>query len=125
MSFKQTKDSTKIGGSVKTDKVNTSTTSHDQSHGSWEFFKDIRGLVTRPLNQQISIPSTAFTPDFSLPTKAILVNIIKAKEVLTIIRNKVKQLSNAMDKDNSDALKQKEIVRINIVNAYKKFKEEQ
>lgn len=119
----KTKDSFTVSGNVNAKKSESSTSSTDTFHGPWEFFKDVIGLVTRPLNQQICIPSTAFTPDFSLPTKAILVNIIKAKDTLTTINNKIKQISNSFDKDHSDVLKQKEIVKINIVRSYKKYKQ--
>lgn len=122
MAILKSKDYTTMDGNVNAKKTDSATSSSGTIHGPWEFFNEIKGLVTRPLNQQICIPSTAFTPDFSLPTKSILVNIIKAKDILLTIKNKIKQISDAADKDNSDRLKQKEIVRINIVNAYNKFK---
>lgn len=125
MSIKYTKGSFKVDGDIEVKDTNTANTNTDNFNGSWEFFKNTFGIITDFMNKQIMIPSTAFTPDFPLPTKAILLNIVKAKEALTIIKNKVKQLSNAMDKDNSSTLKQKQIVKINIVNAYNKYKESQ
>lgn len=115
-------------GSLKTDTnltgkaVNTPTANVDSSKGSWEFFKDILGIVTRPINQQIQIPSTAFTPDFSLPTKAILLNILKAKDVLSLIKNKLTNISSVFSKDHSNTLKQQKILKMNIGYSYKKFK---
>lgn len=116
------------GSSLKTDtnltgnSVNTPTSNVDTSKGSWEFFKDILGIVTRPINQQIQIPSTAFTPDFALPTKAILLDIIKAKDMLKDIKNIISDVSNNFGNDNSNILKQKQMLKMSIGYAYKLFK---
>lgn len=121
MSIKQTSDTMKVGGNINVKTANSSTTSTSTVHGPWEFFKYALGFVTKPLNHQINIPSTAFTPALSLPTKAIFVNILKAKDTLLTIKNKIKAISDTVDEDHSDRLKQKQIVKINIVNAYNKY----
>lgn len=121
MPILKTNDSTTFEGSTNSQKSESATSRTDTWHGPWEFFKDVIGLRTRPINQQIGLASTAFTPDLSLPTKAIFVNIMKAKDTLLTIKNKIKSISDTIDRDNSDRLKQKQIVKINIVNAYNKY----
>lgn len=54
---------------VKSETVNSNVSKSQTQHKSWEFFKNIQGIVTDFLNKQINIPSTAFTPNFVLPTK--------------------------------------------------------
>lgn len=121
MAILKTNDSTTFDGNTNSQRAETATSRTDTWHGPWEFFKDVIGLRTRPINQQIGLASTAVTPDLSLPTKAIFVNIIKAKDTLLVIKNKIKQISDTIDEDHSDRLKQKQIVKINIVNAYNKY----
>lgn len=120
MSIIKTGDSVTFNGNTNSERADSATSRTDTWHGPWEFFKDVIGLRTRPINQQIGLASTAFTPDISLPTKAIFVNIIKARDTLLVIKNKIKQISDTVDKDHSDILKQKEIIKNSIVISYKK-----
>ena len=59
---------------VKSETVNSNVSKSQTQHKSWEFFKNIQGIVTDFLNKQINIPSTAFTPNFVLPTKNAIEN---------------------------------------------------
>lgn len=121
MAINKNVDSTIFDGNVNATRTDTGTAKTDNIHGPWEFFKDIIGLRTRPMNQQIGLASTAVTPDISLPTKAIFVNIIKAKDMLSLVKDKLKQLSDIVDFDNSDRLKQNQIVKNSIANACDKY----
>lgn len=122
MPINKNSDSTTFDGNVNSSKSDTGTSRTDTWHGPWEFFKDVIGLRTRPINQQIGLASTAFTPDIALATKAIFVNIMKAKDTLKLVTSKLKQIGDAVNEDHSGKLKQKQIVRINIANSYNKYK---
>lgn len=124
MSLQKNGDTLNVGGSTDTKKVDSGTARPSSWHGPWEFFKDVIGLRTRPINQQIGLASTVVTPDISLATKAIFVNIFRAKDMLQLITQKIKQINDNVNKDHSETLKQKQIVKINIVNAYKKYEKE-
>lgn len=110
-----------ISGSSVSQSSNTDSTNTDNYKGPWEFFKDIHGIITRPMNEQINIPSTAFTPNFSLPSKAIISNIISAKNIFTELTKKAKTFANIIDSTSSIALKQKQIVKSSIALSCKKF----
>lgn len=109
-------------GSTVSKDVNTDTLKNDNYHGPWEFFKDIHGIISRPMNEQINIPSTAFTPNFSMPSKAILNNIVLAKNFLESLLKKINDVSNVFS-NNSNYVKQNKIVKLSIAKAYDKFKE--
>lgn len=110
-----------ISGSSVSKNSNTDSLNADNYKGPWEFFKDVHGIITRPMNIQINIPSTAFTPNFALPSKAILSNIVSAKNILSGLAKKAKSLANVIDSTSSLAAKQKQIVKVGISLAYKKF----
>ncbi|MGL5716490.1 MAG: hypothetical protein ACRCXX_14235 [Cetobacterium sp.] len=88
---------------------------------SWEFMKKIDGLSTDFLNKQINIPSTAFTPNFTLPSKAAFSNIFFAYNVLNGIYKKISQVSAIFDK-NSNASIKKEFIKNSIALSTRGFK---
>lgn len=111
-------------GNVTGKNINTNSVNGESTKLPWEFFSKIGGLVTDILNHQINIPSTAFTPGFSLPTKAILVNIIRAKDTMLAINNKIKAISNCFDKEHSLESSHKDLVNISIVKSIKNYYKE-
>ncbi|MGL4358840.1 MAG: hypothetical protein ACRCX8_21175 [Sarcina sp.] len=80
---------------------------------SWEFMKKIDGLNTDFINKQINIPSTAITPNFTLPSKAAFGSILFAYNLLSGILKKVTQLTSMFDKRSESKL-QKEFIKISI-----------
>lgn len=80
---------------------------------SWEFMKKIDGLNTDFINKQINIPSTAITPNFTLPSKAAFSSILFAYNLISGILKKVTQLTSMFDK-RSESKIQKEFIKISI-----------
>lgn len=122
MGIQLDKNSLNVSGSVSTDNINSSSSSVDTQKNSWEFFKNIFGFFTRLMNSQINIPSTAITPNLSIPTKAIFLNILKSIELLKTLKNRINEISDIMQKDNSNRNKQKELIKINIIESYNEYK---
>ena len=110
---------------IKTETVNSENVVSKDSTAEvlkteWEFFKTVKGFLTDKMNAQINIPSTAFTPDFSMPTKEAFMKILMAKAMFDALSTRVKQLSNAVNGTSSDAAKQKAIVKRQIEKALSK-----
>lgn len=91
----------------------SSTSEAETDVKSWEFMKKIDGLSTDFINKQINIPSTAITPNFTLPSKAAFSNIFFAYNLISGILKKVTQLTSVFDKDSNTNL-QKEFIKISI-----------
>ncbi|MGL5713960.1 MAG: hypothetical protein ACRCX2_13140 [Paraclostridium sp.] len=91
----------------------SSTNTAETDVKSWEFMKKIEGLNTDYLLKQMNIPSTAITPNLTLPSKAAFNNIFFAFNLLKGINKKANQLVSVFDKDN-DNLKQKEFIKLSI-----------
>lgn len=87
----------------------------------WEFMKKIDGLSTDFLNKQINIPSTAFTPNFTLPSKAAFSNIFFAYNVLNGIYKKISQVSAVFDKNSNTAIR-KDFIKNSIALSTRGFK---
>ncbi|MGL5315271.1 MAG: hypothetical protein ACRCX2_19845 [Paraclostridium sp.] len=93
--------------------TNSSTNRSETDIKSWEFMKKIDGLNTDFLNKQINIPSTAITPNFTLPSKAAFSNILFAYNLISGITKKITQISSVFDKTSDDKI-QKEFIKVSI-----------
>lgn len=105
-----------VSGQNKSSKSETET-----SIRGWEFMKKIDGLSTDFLNKQINIPSTAFTPNFTLPSKAAFSNIFFAYNVINGIYKKITQVSAIFDKDSNTAIK-KDFIKNSIALSTRGYK---
>ncbi|MGL4449620.1 MAG: hypothetical protein ACRCTZ_00340 [Sarcina sp.] len=104
-----------------TEQTKTLRSETDTDIKGWEFMKKIDGLSTDFLNKQINIPSTAFTPNFTLPSKAAFSNIFFAYNVLNGIYKKISQVSAVFDKNSNTAIK-KDFIKNSIALSTRGFK---
>lgn len=101
---------------VKSETVNTSTSKSQTQHKSWEFFKNIQGIVTDYLNKQINIPSTAFTPNFVLSTKDAFAKISMVISIFNQLKDRLGMVSEVISgSKNTYTYKRKRYV-INEIN---------
>lgn len=101
---------------VKSETVNTSTSKSQTQHKSWEFFKNIQGIVTDYLNKQINIPSTAFTPNFVLSTKDAFAKISMVISIFNQLKDRLGMVSEVISgSKNTYIYKRKQYV-INEIN---------
>lgn len=98
---------------VKTATVNSDLSKSQTQHKSWEFFKNIQGIVTDFLNKQINIPSTAFTPNFVLPTKEIFSKIALTISIFTQLKQKMEMVGEVFSGDSTKTItyKRKQYVK--------------
>ena len=101
---------------VKSETVNTSTSKSQTQHKSWEFFKNIQGIVTDYLNKQINIPSTAFTPNFVLSTKDAFAKISMVISIFNQLKDRLGMVSEVISgSKNTYTYKRKKYI-INEIN---------
>lgn len=106
---------------VKSKQVKAARSESDTDIKPWEFLKKIDGLSTDFLNKQINIPSTAFTPNFTLPSKAAFSNIYMAYNLLSGIYKKASQIASIFDKKGNKEIK-KEFIKNSIALATRGYK---
>lgn len=89
----------------------------------WEFFKKIEGLSTDYIPKMLNIASTFFTPSFTLPSKEILNDVLRATHLITGIYTKTKQITGFLDSDSGDKAKKKQYIKLVVKNATIEYKE--
>ena len=97
--------------------ISSATLNANSVKHEWEFFKKTSGFVTDYLNKQINIPSTAFTPNMVLPTKAAFASILQATSVLKNVQNIITRISNINSTGTSFAAKSNSIVKQSIAKS--------
>lgn len=96
---------------VKSETVNSNTSKSQTQHKSWEFFKSVQGVVTDYLNKQINIPSTAFTPNFVLPTKDAFAKISLVISIFNQLKTRLTMVGEVLSgSEQSVSYKRKEYV---------------
>lgn len=106
---------------VNSQQTKSSKTESDTDIKSWEFMKKIDGLSTDFLNKQINIPSTAITPNFTMPTKAAFGNILFAYNLMNGIYKKVNQITAIFDKSSNTQIR-KEFIKNSIALSTRGYK---
>lgn len=86
------------GAKIKTFSVKDSQA--ETTKGPASFFKSIEGVVTEYITKQIKIPSTAFTPAFSLTTKQSFSKILFTISAIKQITGRIKKIADVFSKDN-------------------------
>jgi hypothetical protein len=96
---------------VKSETVNSNVSKSQTQHKSWEFFKNIQGIVTDFLNKQINIPSTAFTPNFVLPTKDAFAKISMVIGIFNQLKTRLSMVGEVISgSDNTISSQRKQYV---------------
>lgn len=96
---------------VKSETVNSNVSKSQTQHKSWEFFKNIQGIVTDFLNKQINIPSTAFTPNFVLPTKDAFTKISMVIGIFNQLKTRLSMVGEVISgSDNTISSQRKQYV---------------
>lgn len=96
---------------VKSETVNSNVSKSQTQHKSWEFFKNIQGVVTDFLNKQINIPSTAFTPNFVLPTKDAFAKISMVIGIFNQLKTRLSMVGEVISgSDNTISSQRKQYV---------------
>ena len=111
-----------INGNIKSKSTSTISEKKEENHNQWEFFKKIDGLLTDQITKMVNIPSTLFTPAFSLPSKAQFVNIMKIIAVIKGVMYKFRRINEILDKNNQKTSERKKLVRLSILNSFEKNK---
>ena len=96
---------------VKSETVNSNVSKSQTQHKSWEFFKNIQGIVTDFLNKQINIPSTAFTPNFVLPTKDAFTKISMVIGIFNQLKTRLSMVGEVISgSDNTISSQRKQYI---------------
>jgi hypothetical protein len=96
---------------VKSETVNSNVSKSQTQHKSWEFFKNIQGIVTDFLNKQINIPSTAFTPNFVLPTKDAFAKISMVIGIFNQLKTRLSMVGEVISgSDNTISSQRKQYI---------------
>lgn len=96
---------------IKSETVNSNVSKSQTQHKSWEFFKNIQGIVTDFLNKQINIPSTAFTPNFVLPTKDAFAKISMVIGIFNQLKTRLSMVGEVISgSDNTISSQRKQYV---------------
>ena len=101
---------------VKSEKVNSNVSKSQTQHKSWEFFKNIQGIVTDFLNKQINIPSTAFTPNFVLPTKDAFAKISMVIGIFNQLKTRLSMVGEVISGSDNTILSQRKQYVIREIN---------
>lgn len=101
---------------VKSETVNSNVSKSQTQHKSWEFFKNIQGIVTDFLNKQINIPSTAFTPNFVLPTKDAFAKISMVIGIFNQLKTRLSMVGEVISGSDNTILSQRKQYVIREIN---------
>lgn len=105
---------------LKADITNVGMDRKEEQQEQWEFFKKISGIMTDYLNKMINIPSTLFTPNFVLPSKAQFAAILKTIGLVKGVIYKFKQIDNALHSRDQRSTERERIARLSIVKGLEK-----
>ena len=104
-------------------KTNIGRNKSDVEIKQWEFFKKVEGLSSDYISKMLNIASTFFTPNFTLPSKEALNDILRATTLISAIYTKTRQVAGFLDNSKGDRTKKKEYIKLVVQNATKNYKE--
>ena len=111
-----------VNGNIKSKSSNTVIEKKEENYNQWEFFKKVDGLLTDQIQKMVNIPSTLFTPAFSMPSKLMFSNVAKVIAIIKGVIYKFKKIDEALHKKRNESSKRKKIVRLSILNGFEKDK---
>ena len=111
-----------VNGNIKSKSSNTVIEKKEENYNQWEFFKKVDGLLTDQIQKMVNIPSTLFTPAFSMPSKLMFSNVAKVIAIIKGVIYKFKKIDEALHKNRNESSKRKKIVRLSILNGFEKDK---
>lgn len=111
-----------VNGNIKSKSSNTVIEKKEENYNQWEFFKKVDGLLTDQIQKMVNIPSTLFTPAFSLPSKLMFSNVAKVIAIIKGVIHKFKKIDEALHQNRNESSKRKKMVRLSILNSFEKDK---
>ena len=111
-----------INGNIKSKSSNTIIEKKEENYNQWEFFKKVDGLLTDQIQKMVNIPSTLFTPSFSMPSKLMFSNVAKVIAIIKGVIYKFKKIDEALHKNRNESSKRKKMVKLTILNGFEKNK---
>lgn len=111
-----------VNGNIKSKSSNTVIEKKEENYNQWEFFKKVDGLLTDQIQKMVNIPSTLFTPAFSLPSKLMFSNVAKVIAIIKGVIHKFKKLDEALHQNRNESSKRKKMVKLSILNSFEKNK---
>lgn len=111
-----------VNGNIKSKSSNTIIEKKEENYNQWEFFKKVDGLLTDQIQKMVNIPSTLFTPAFSLPSKLMFSNVAKVIAIIKGVIHKFKKIDEALHQNRNESSKRKKMVRLSILNSFEKDK---
>lgn len=111
-----------INGNIKSKSSNTIIEKKEENYNQWEFFKKVDGLLTDQIQKMVNIPSTLFTPSFSMPSKLMFSNVAKVIAIIKGVIYKFKKIDEALHKNRNESSKRKKMVKLAILNGFEKNK---
>lgn len=116
------KGNTTVQGNLNAKSSNVGVSKKEENFKQWEFFKNVEGVLTETITKMLNIPSTLFTPAFSLPSKAQFANILKTIAIIKAVMYKFRQIDEALHKNKNTTSDRKRIARMEILTALEKNK---
>jgi hypothetical protein len=111
-----------VNGNIKSKSSNTVIEKKEENYNQWEFFKKVDGLLTDQIQKMVNIPSTLFTPAFSLPSKLMFSNVAKVIAIIKGVIHKFKKIDEALHQNRNESSKRKKMVKLSILNSFEKNK---
>ncbi len=111
-----------VNGNIKSKSSNTVIEKKEENYNQWEFFKKVDGLLTDQIQKMVNIPSTLFTPAFSLPSKLMFSNVAKVIAIIKGVIHKFKKIDEALHQNRNESSKRKKMVKLAILNGFEKNK---
>lgn len=111
-----------VNGNIKSKSSNTIIEKKEENYNQWEFFKKVDGLLTDQIQKMVNIPSTLFTPSFSMPSKLMFSNVAKVIAIIKGVIYKFKKIDEALHKNRNESSKRKKMVKLAILNGFEKNK---
>ena len=111
-----------VNGNIKSKSSNTVIEKKEENYNQWEFFKKVDGLLTDQIQKMVNIPSTLFTPAFSMPSKLMFSNVAKVIAIIKGVIHKFKKIDEALHKNRNESSKRKKMVKLAILNGFEKNK---
>lgn len=111
-----------VNGNIKSKSSNTIIEKKEENYNQWEFFKKVDGLLTDQIQKMVNIPSTLFTPAFSMPSKLMFSNVAKVIAIIKGVIYKFKKIDEALHKNRNESSKRKKMVKLAILNGFEKNK---
>ena len=111
-----------VNGNIKSKSSNTVIEKKEENYNQWEFFKKVDGLLTDQIQKMVNIPSTLFTPAFSMPSKLMFSNVAKVIAIIKGVIHKVKKIDEALHNNRNESSKRKKMVKLAILNGFEKNK---